>query len=234
MLKYLIFVIIVGGLGYVWVTRDQSQPIIPAPRAVETTIRYVAVGDGYVLGQGVSPLQSWPAQLTSQLTKRQVEVELVKVAAHPEWTTLQVLENGILMVKEADPDVVTLQIGVNDWIQGIDNATFSERFERILVELQKIVPANKIVILTIPNISVTPNAALYANGRDLKAGIEAFNEIILNTAESMDITTVDIFTLSSEMADPLYVSYDGFYPSDKENLRWVEGIYPYVRRVISE
>src|SRR6266436_1157639 len=84
------------------------------------TIRYVAIGDSYSIGEGASPNESWPALLTRHLNAQGVHVDLVANPSRTGWTTQQAIDLELPIFLGSKPNFGTLQIGVNDWVQGID------------------------------------------------------------------------------------------------------------------
>src|SRR5947207_13304485 len=90
---------------------------------VEEKIRYVAIGDSYTIGEGASPNESWPAVLTRHLNEKGLRVELVANPSVTGWTTQQAIERELPVFLKANPNFATLQIGVNDWVQDVDEET---------------------------------------------------------------------------------------------------------------
>src|SRR5437868_10360462 len=94
----------------------------------EEKIRYVAIGDSYSIGEGASPNESWPALLTRHLNARGLHVDLVANPSRTGWTTQQAIDHELPIFVAAKPNFATLQIGVNDWVQGVDENSFRQRF----------------------------------------------------------------------------------------------------------
>src|SRR5476651_1513001 len=80
------------------------------------TIRYVAIGDSYSIGEGASPNESWPAVLTRHLNEKGLQVDLVANPSRTGWTTQQAIDHELPVFVESKPDVATVQLGVNDWV----------------------------------------------------------------------------------------------------------------------
>src|SRR6266705_1287050 len=90
-------------------------------------IRYVAIGDSYSIGEGASPNDSWPALLTRHLNDKGLHVDLVANPSRTGWTTQQAIDRELPVFVAAKPNFATLQIGVNDWVQGVDENSFRKR-----------------------------------------------------------------------------------------------------------
>jgi lysophospholipase L1-like esterase len=195
---------------------------------VEKKIRYVAIGDSYSIGEGASPNESWPAVLTRHLNEKGLRVDLVANPSRTGWTTKEAIDLELPVFVRARPNFATLQIGVNDWVQGISEETFRKRFallvDRILGVLGN---KNRLLIVTIPDFSVTPAGGRYGHGRDISEGILRFNQIIIEEAKRRELRVVGVFQLSKEMKnDSSLIAADGLHPSAREYAEWEKVIFP--------
>jgi lysophospholipase L1-like esterase len=191
-------------------------------------IRYAVVGDSYSIGEGASPEQSWPALLVRSLTNYQVKIELVSNPARTGWTTQDALDRELPLFIASKPDFGTLQIGVNDWVQGVNEETFRARLVRLMDAMrQALSEPRRLLVVNIPDFSVTPEGPQYSRGRDISAGLTKFNRIIAEEAERRGLTIVDIFSMSRRMADdPTLIAMDGLHPSAKAYAEWEKVIFP--------
>jgi acyl-CoA thioesterase I len=194
----------------------------------ERPIRYAVVGDSYSIGEGASERESWPALLAHHLTTSGRPAELVSNPSRTGWTTKDAIEHELPAFRSARPDFATLMIGVNDWVQAVDAATFRSRLAHLMDEMRKVLPNEKrLVIVNIPDFSVTPNGPIYARGRDISVGLASFNQIIVEEAQRRGLAVVDIFSFSQQMrGHPELVAADGLHPSAKTYARWEELIFP--------
>src|ERR1700741_3731165 len=87
-------------------------------------IRYVAIGDSYSIGEGASPDESWPALLTCHLRDRGLDIQLGTNPSVTGWTTQDAIDRELPVFVRAKPNFASLLIGVNDWVQGVDQAEF--------------------------------------------------------------------------------------------------------------
>jgi len=79
--------------------------IIPAVHA--KPIRYVAIGDSYTVATGIEEKDSWPSQLTRKLTSAGIEIDLVATLGQRGWTSQQVIEGKLPLLKDLKPDFIT-------------------------------------------------------------------------------------------------------------------------------
>ena len=125
-------------------------------------------------------------------------MELVSNPSRTGWTTQDAIEHELPLFRAARPDFATLMIGVNDWVQAVDEATFRTRLAHLLDEMLKVLPNDKrLLVINIPDFSVTPDGPNYARGRDISAGLANFNRIIADEAQKRRLSAWSIFSPSA-------------------------------------
>lgn len=196
--------------------------------AADDPIRYVAVGDSYSIGEGASPEESWPSLLTGHLSSKGIKIALVANPSVTGWTTQQAIDLELPVFRGAKPTFATLLIGVNDWVQGVTEEKFRHNFNYLVVQILARLPSkDRLLIVTIPDFSVTPNGPNYARGRDIAKGITDFNQIVKEEAVRQGVKVVDIFGASQRMRDDSsLVASDGLHPSGKAYAEWERIIFP--------
>jgi len=191
-------------------------------------IRYAVIGDSYSCGEGASPKESWPALLTQHLNSQGLHVDLVSNPSVTGWTTKDAIDRELPKFANSNPSFATLLIGVNDWVQGVDEPTFRKRFTYLLEQMLQALPDKKhLLVVTIPDFGVTPTGPTYARGRNISEGLTRFNQIVTEEAKKRGLSVVDIFPLSKKMGDDKsLVAKDGLHPSAKEYAEWEKIIFP--------
>jgi len=211
---------------------------IPAFYAMkdDTKIKYVALGDSYTICEGATAEQSWPAILTKHLNSNGFNVELAANPSRTGWTTQNLIDRELSVCEENKPNFVTLLIGVNDWVQGVDIATFHTNLNYIIDKVEALLPDKKhLVLITIPDFGVTPTGTMYSGGRDISQGITDFNNIIKEEAKKRGLQCVDIFPETQKMKNNNYlIARDGLHPSAQEYAIWETLIYPVVNAVLKK
>lgn len=194
----------------------------------QKTVRYAAIGDSYTIGTGARPEEAWPAVITGRLKKKGVRIELKANLGHNGWTTQDLINGELPELAKLKPDLVTVLIGTNDWVQGIESTVFQANIREIFKRLVEIVPdSRRILVVTIPDFSIMPEGNLYASGRYVSKGIAEFNEIIYKEAETYQLTVIDLYPFSQTMGeDPSLASGDGLHPSAKGYAKWADVIEP--------
>ena len=191
-------------------------------------VRYLPIGDSYTIGEGASPNESWPAVLARHLSDEGFSTELLANPAVTGWTTQQAIDNELPVFRQLRPNLATLLIGVNDWVQGVDENTFRQRFRFLVDEMLKVLgDKRRLIVVTIPDFGVTPTGKQYARGRNISEGIAAFNQVISEESAERGLRVIDIFPLSKKMGeDSSLVAKDGLHPSPKEYVEWEKLIFP--------
>jgi acyl-CoA thioesterase I len=200
----------------------------------KTQIRYVALGDSYTICEGANWEESWPVILTERLSNAGIPIQLIANPSRTGWTTQNLIDNELSIFDASSPTFATLLIGVNDWVQGVETSTFHTNVNLIIDHIQKKV-GDKLLLITIPDFSVTPQGSTYSKGRNISEGLQNFNHIFKEEARKRNLQCVDIFPTSLEMKDdPELISTDGLHPSAKEYALWEKMIYPVVYALLKQ
>lgn len=197
------------------------------------TVRYVALGDSYTICEGAKWEESWPYLLTQNLNKAGIAIELIANPSKTGWTTQQLIDNALPVFDSSSPAFATILIGVNDWAQLETKENFQKNLRFILDHVQRKVK-NNLVLITIPDFSVTPEGYKYAKGRNISEGIQEFNTIIKEEARKRKLKCADLFPLTLGMKDhPELIATDGLHPSAKEYALWEKLIFPAAHELLN-
>jgi lysophospholipase L1-like esterase len=213
-----------------------SVPTPAPPTREPDPLRYVALGDGYVAGTGtITPRRdSWPAQLAQAMAGGEVRLELVDNLAENGQTSQDVLRVQLPQVAALAPDVVSLQVGVNDIIaRDISLADYRANMARIMDALLELLPSGRIFIVTTPDHTLTERGGDFGPREAARADVAASNAIVSELAAERGLAVIDIAPVNERAAgDPSLVVGTGPYPSAKQYAGWVEVIGPRMRRVL--
>ena len=191
-------------------------------------IRYAVIGDSYSCGEGAKPSESWPALLTQHLKGQGLNTDLVSNPSVTGWTAKDAIDKELPKFVNSNPNFATLLIGVNDWVQGVDELSFRNRLSYLVDSMLAVLPNKKrLLVVTIPDFGVTPSGHKYSRGRNIHEGIMQFNRIVTEEARKRGLAVVDIFPLSKKMGeDKSLVAKDGLHPSAKAYAEWEKIIFP--------
>jgi len=193
-------------------------------------IRYVAIGDSYTVATGIEEKDSWPSQLTQKLKSAGIEINLIEILGMKGATSQQTLNEVMPLLKNLKPGLITLLIGVNDWIrEGISSSKFKIRIKNLIDEIQSNLPPKKLLLITIPDFSCSPQKKNWGYGKSATNGITRLNKILKTEAALRDLVIVDIYPLSQNLCSQVGMfSDDGVHPSALQYSKWVDLIFPHL------
>jgi lysophospholipase L1-like esterase len=146
---------------------------------------------------------------------------------------MDVIRSELPRLAELDPGLLTLLVGVNDVVQGVPIDTYTANAATILDQSLGLVPPARIVTVSTPDYTVTPQGAAYGDPARQSAAIRQVNEILARLSEDRGIRHVDIHDLSLRAAsDSGLVADDGLHPSGRQYELWVERIGPAVEQLL--
>ena len=195
--------------------------------------KWLALGDSYTIGQGVTMAESFPAQTANLLKLSGINIGLPDYIATTGWTT----DNLNAAIQTKNPgmyDVVSLLIGVNDQYQRHDTTGYRQRFTGLLTKAIELANGKKenVFVLSIPDYSVTPFAA----GNDtaqIRKEIDWFNAINKNVTAAFNCPYLDITPSTREAGtDRTLIAPDGLHPSGIEYKRWANRLAPMMLPVL--
>src|SRR5436853_1683608 len=103
-------------------------------------IRYAVIGDSYSCGEGAKPNESWPWLLTQHLKAQALDIELVSNPSVTGWTAKDAIDKELPKFVNSNPNFATLLIGVNDWVQNVDELSFRNRLSYLLDSMLAVLP----------------------------------------------------------------------------------------------
>ena len=207
----------------------------PGPSAAAGgSLRYVALGDSYTIGTSVGVTERWPDQLVEAVGLQPPSLDLVANLGVNGFTSRDVLDVEIPQLDALRPEFVTLLVGVNDVVQGVPEDTYRRNLNAILDDLVGRVGADRILVVTTPDYTVTPAGGDFGDPARQAAGIRANNAILTAVAEGRGIAVVDIHDISLLAAsDRSLVASDGLHPSAAQYVLWVERMVPVVEELLA-
>lgn len=206
----------------------------PTARTTAAPLTYVALGDSYTIGTGIKARNRWPNQLVRAL-RPYVSLDLAANLGVNGKTSSELIDEQLPRLDSLEEGFVTLLIGVNDVYQGGDAETYRQNVRTILDDLLGRLPATRILVVSIPDYTLTPEGGTRADAAAQSSEIERFNDILREETLARDIRWVDISAVADRVPDdPSLVAQDGLHPSGKQYAGWVELIAPVARELLTD
>jgi acyl-CoA thioesterase-1 len=158
------------------------------------SIRYLALGDSTGVGVGARE-GGYVARLFKRIVGHRPGSALTNLCVSGA-TTSDVLSGQLDRGVRADPQLVTLGIGINDIGHGVTLEQFSKNYEEILVRLKSQTKA-AIVVTNIPDISSAPRIPP-AVRNEYHQQIVTFNQKLQEIASSHEVSVFDIYAVTHE------------------------------------
>ena len=148
-------------------------------------------------------------------------------------THADVVEDELPRLDRLAPEFASILVGVNDVVQGVSTERFRRDAATILDALVARLPASRILAVSTPDYTVTPQGHVFGHPVRQRAGIVANNGTLRELAEARGIAFVDIFDISARAdRDRTLVARDGLHPSGVQYGLWVDRIEPVVRELL--
>ena len=203
------------------------------PNPAQPSIRYLALGDSYTIGESVTENERWPNQLAAMLSEKNIQVD-VTIIARTGWTTSELWDGIQANPPQGTYDLVSLLIGVNNQYRGYSVDEYREEFRFLLNKSIEYAggDVNRVIVLSIPDWGVTPFAA--DRHVDLiSKEIDIFNAVNREETESAGAHYVDITPVSRQALNDLSLTAgDGLHPSGKMYQMWAEEVFPIAVKIL--
>jgi lysophospholipase L1-like esterase len=196
--------------------------------AQQDSLKFLALGDSYTIGESVAENERWPLQLVRQLRKYDLNFSMPRIIATTGWRTDQLKDAIDGADLEPRYDLVSLLIGVNNEYQGKSVLSYAPEFEALLNTAIELAGGRKenVIVVSIPDYGFTPFGK--ENQRRISEALEAFNATNKRIAKKHGVAYFDITPISKKgLEHPDLVATDGLHPSGKMYAQWVGLILPH-------
>jgi acyl-CoA thioesterase-1 len=193
----------------------------------------VTLGDAYTLGTETDAPKrdSWPSQLVTAFKHSDTPLRLINLAEAGQ-SSGNVVSDQLPHVQSWQPDLVTIQVGVNDIWDG-EGEDYASNMATIFDALEKFMPSDRIFAITTPDHGLTPYGSLFGTREEASQEVARFNAVLRDVAGARGIQVIDIGPVNQRVATDLSLLIgDGPYPSAKQYAGWVEIIGPYLYRAL--
>ena len=223
---------------------SQQAPVLLPPAAKDTitaplphTVTYLALGDSYTIGQSVAVSDRFPIQAVSMLRDSGYNMAEADIIATTGWTAGNLLQALKQREFAASYDFVSLLIGVNDQFRGIPVERYRVEFTALLrrsIQLAGNRP-DRVVVVSIPDYSVTPFAIGPIDRGKIARDINRFNKVNRDLATAFHVQYLNVTEESRRAANYSWlVATDGLHFSRIEYRLWAEKLAGIMKRSIDE
>jgi lysophospholipase L1-like esterase len=203
---------------FLFSTQGMAQKLI-----ISDSVKFLALGDSYTIGESVPANLRWPMQLTDSLNQHGIDCSQPKIVATTGWRTDD-LKKAITKAKlKPKYNLVSLLIGVNNYFQGRSPEQYRSEFEELLRQAIKLAGGDhsRVFVLSIPDYGYTPFGK--DNQEKISAGVDAFNAVNKSISEKLGVKYYFITDISRRgLMEPDLVASDGLHPSGKMYAEWVK------------
>ena len=218
-------------------------PVTPPKTEIPTTpisgaVKYLALGDSYTIGQSVCETCRFPEQLKSSLKTIYPQTDFsLKVIARTGWTTANLISAINNENPDADYDLVTLLIGVNNQYQQMDFSAYQKEFPQLLSKAIQLAKGDKknVIVVSIPDYAYTPFASGYSSSKraQISNEIDQYNTFAENTCISKGVNFISITDITRQSNSNLVAS-DGLHPSETAYKLFVDRMIPQVKMILQD
>ncbi|QPC86006.1 arylesterase [Mesorhizobium sp. NBSH29] len=180
------------------------------------TFRIVGFGDSLMAGYGLGPGEGFTDRLQAALQGKGHDVEVANAGVSGDTTS-----GGLARIDWSVPDgtdLVILELGANDMLRGVQPEVTRQNLDAMLQRLEK-----RGIPVLLAGMMAAPNL-----GADYG---DAFNSIFPDLAKQYDATLYPFF-LDGVAGDRKLVLEDGMHPNSAGISRMVDGVMPFVERLI--
>jgi acyl-CoA thioesterase-1 len=172
---------------------------------------YVAIGDSVTFGTcATNPAtDSWPEVLSRKMPAGTQVINL----GIPGWTAHDALQSELPEAIDAQPNLATVWLGVNDLKNGnVSLDSYRHDLDTILTDLSTQTHA-RIAVANIPNLTLLPR--FYSTDqKSLTAEVQAWNAAIAQEVTAHHLILLDVYSHSNEiLGHPEYLCNDGLHPT---------------------
>ena len=197
---------------------------------------YLALGDSYTIGEGVTRVDAWPAQLLARLRAHGKDLDAVDTIATTGWTTDELAAAIAACAPAGGRTLVSLLIGVNNQYRGQTLASYRSSFAGLLDQAIAFAGQrpSRVLVVSIPDWGVTPFARTHgSDASEVGADIDAFNAAACAITLARGARWVNVTGLSRGIARDLLAT-DGLHPSAAQYTLWAAHVLPEALAALAE
>jgi acyl-CoA thioesterase-1 len=185
---------------------------------MDDAFNIVALGDSLTEGYGVAPWQSYPARLQGRLNEAGISGQVVNAGISGDTCRGVLARLGEVLL--LGPDLVIVEIGINDFLLG----ALPDRIQNHITAIVERIQAEGVFVM-LAGMELPPVV-----NRKIR---EEFADIYPAVAEALHLTWIPGFTRPL-FDEPGYLQLDGLHPTAEGYEAITEHILPWVVRAVRE
>ena len=200
------------------------------------TIKYLALGDSYTIGESVCETCRFPVQLKQKLDSSNLNKNVsLEIIAKTGWTTTDLLKAIQVEKPPSNYDLVTLLIGVNNQYQNKDFKLYEKEFAELVTKATILAKGNRknVIVLSIPDYAYTPYGDKSGKFKTITTELAKYNAFAKKYCQQHSIRYINITDITQEgLNNPKLTATDGLHPSEVAYSKFVDRIVPAALEVI--
>ena len=177
----------------------------------------VVIGDSLSAGYGIAKKEGWVEILKKRLSSSYYHIEVVNASVSGE-TTFGGLTRAPELLQKHDPQVVIIELGGNDGLQGLRMSSMEQNLDKLVVLLLK-----RGIRVLLVGMKLPPNYGQFYT--------KTFEDIYQNLAKKYSIEFVP-FMLKNIAANPDKMQADGIHPRANAQKEILTNLWPHLRKLL--
>jgi lysophospholipase L1-like esterase len=204
---------------------DNNLNINPCGIDFNTTLHYVAIGDGFCSGLYLDATEAWPSIVVTRLEDQGFQVTDFSVFGAVDATS-QDLNAQVNTNNPTCKNVATIMVGAQDQFEGRSLDEFRADYRSLINKAVALTGSvDRVTCVTLPNYSSAPGLPSSAGTTEMaEAKLMAMNAIISEETDMAGVNLANIFPISGS----LYANANAYTPEDElhadadQQLAWAE------------
>lgn len=200
------------------------------------TIKYLALGDSYTIGESVCDGCRFPEQLKETLATALVSKKItLKIIAKTGWTTTNLLTAIATEKPDTDYDLVSLLIGVNNQYQNKNFAIYEKEFVALVSKTIAFAKGKRknVIVVSIPDYAYTPYGQSSNKFETITTELAKYNAFAKRYCDQQGIKYVNITDITQQgLKNTKLTATDGLHPSELAYSKFIERIEPVALQII--
>lgn len=191
-----------------------------------SSLKYLALGDSYTIGESVSKESTFPVQLVQQFRQVALPFSDPRIIAKTGWNTNDLLKAIKKEKPEEDYDLISLLVGVNNQYRKKPIDIYEKEFDQLIQECIRLTEGGdpkKVLVISIPDYGYTPFGE--SMQEQISRELDEYNAMNKRITDKYSAWYVDIIDISRRsLANRDLIAEDKLHPSVLQYKLWAERV----------